>query len=99
MGGWCWLAVESLIYGQLKSHLLCFWFNTRMGDRMSLRCRLFVSEANQGNYDFWCKKVDSRFFFVAPRMERFSLNFVRAVEKNMTWKWRCGGWAKFVVAG
>ena len=30
-------------------------------------CHLFVSDVNQGNGDFGCKKVGSRFFCVAPR--------------------------------
>ena len=41
---------------------------------MSLIFNLFVSDVNQGNKDFPCKKVDSRFSSVAPEMERFSLD-------------------------
>ena len=41
---------------------------------MNLRCHLFVSDMNQGNEDFRCKKVGSRFSCVAPRTKRFSLN-------------------------
>ena len=42
--------------------------------RVNLRCHLFVSDMNQGNEDFRCKKVGSRFSCVAPRTKRFSLN-------------------------
>ena len=42
---------------------------------MNLRCHLFVSDMNQGNEDFRCKKVGSRFSCVAPRTKRFSLNY------------------------
>ena len=35
-------------------------------------CHLFVSDVNQGNEDFECKKVGSKFSCVTPRMERFS---------------------------
>ena len=35
---------------------------------MSLILHLFVSDVNQGNKDFDCKKVDSRFSCVAPEM-------------------------------
>ena len=48
---------------------------------MSLRFHLFVSDVNQGNKDFECKKLGSRFSCLAPYMERFSLDLLKAVEK------------------
>ena len=55
------------------------------GGTVSLRFHLFASDVNHGNKDFECKKVDSRFSFVAPEMKRFSLDLTRAV-KNVLWK-------------
>ena len=53
---------------------------------MSLRFYLFASDVKQGNRDFGFKKVGSRFSHVAPGMERFSQNLLRAFEiKNMLW--------------
>ena len=57
----------------------------RWGRPVSLRFHLFASDVNHGNKDFECKKVDSRFSFVAPAMKRFSLDLTRAV-KNVLWK-------------
>ena len=31
-GGWCRIGTESFSLGWLKSHLLCTWLNSRMGD-------------------------------------------------------------------
>ena len=56
---------------------------------MSVRFHLFVSNLNQGNKDFKCKKVCSRFSCMAPGMERFSLDLPRAVKKVL-WKWYVG---------
>ena len=51
---------------------------------MSLRFYLFVSDVKQRNRDFGFKKVSSRFSYVAPGMERFSQNLLRAFKiKNM----------------
>ena len=46
---------------------------------MSLRIHLLVSDVNQGNEEFDCKKVGSGPFCVAPGMERFSLYLPRAI--------------------
>ena len=55
-----------------------------------LSCHVFVSDINEGNEDFGCKKVGSRFSSVTPRTERFCLDLPWASKKNMTWKWgRC----------
>ena len=39
---------------------------------MSLRFHLFLSDVNQGNKDFGCEKVGSRFSCVAIGVGRFS---------------------------
>ena len=57
---------------------------------MSVRFRLFVSNLNQGNTDFECKKVCSRFSCMAPGMERFSLDLPRDVKKSAL-EVVCGG--------
>ena len=51
------------------------------GRTVSLRLHLFVSDVNQGNEYFECKKIGSRFSCVAPGMKRFSLDLLRAVKK------------------
>ena len=62
-------------------------------------CHLSVSDVNQGNKDFWRKKVGSRFSCVTPETERFSLDLPRATKKNMTSKWGSGRCVEFVVTG
>ena len=57
---------------------------------MSLRFQIFVSDVDLGNEDFMCKRVGSRFCCLAPGMERFSLDLLRAVKKNLPWKWGVG---------
>ena len=53
---------------------------------MSLRFYTFASDVKQGNRDFGFKKVGSRFSYVAPGMERFSKNLLRAFKiRNMLW--------------
>ena len=39
-----------------------------------LSCHVFVSDINEENEDFGCKKVGSRFSSVTPRTERFCLD-------------------------
>ena len=62
-------------------------------------CHLFVSDVNQGNKDFWRKKVGSRFSCETPETERFSLDLPRATKKNMTSKWGSGRCVEFVITG
>lgn len=49
-------------------------------------CHVFVSNVNQGNEDFGCKNVGSRFSCLASATERFSVDLPRASKKDMTWK-------------
>ena len=51
---------------------------------MSLRFYLFVSDVDPGNEEFMCKKVDSRFAYVAQGMGRFYLDLPQAVKKEYT---------------
>ena len=56
-----------------------------------------MSDVNQGNEDFDCKKVGSRFSSLAAGMEEFSLDLPRAVKKSaLGGMLRC---VEFVVAG
>ena len=65
---------------------------------MSGRLHLFISDVNQGNQDFECKKVGSRFSCVAPGMEKFSLDLPQAVKKTCFGS-GISGCVEFVVAG
>ena len=49
---------------------------------MSLRFHPFISDLNQGNEDFECKKVGSRFSCVAPGMETLAQDLSRAVKRE-----------------
>ena len=63
---------------------LAFLIQFKDGEcRVSLRFNLFPfsSDVNQGNKNFECKKVGSRFSSVAPWMESSSLDLLRAVKK------------------
>ena len=69
---------------------------------MSLRFHLFVSDVKQENEDFEYKKVDSRFFCIGTEMERFSLDLLRAVKKNVLWNldvWVCGIRSRRLIKG
>ena len=46
---------------------------------MSLRFYLIVSDGNQSNRNFECKKVSSRLSCVIQEMESFSLDILQAV--------------------
>ena len=46
---------------------------------------------NQGNKDFGCKKVGSRFSCVTTRTKRFSLALPRAAKKNVSFSSSFGG--------
>ena len=48
---------------------------------MSLRFHIFVSNINQGNENFECKKVGSRSFCITTGIEMFSLDLLQAVKK------------------
>ena len=59
------------------------------GRRVSVRFHLFY--VDQGNEDFVCKKVGSRFSCVVSRMEKFSLDLPQTVEKECALEKGCGG--------
>ena len=46
----------------------------------------FFSDVNQGNKDFGCNKVGSRFSCVTPWTEMFSLDLPQTTKMNMTWR-------------
>ena len=67
------------------AEISCFVFLVQFKDerrRVSLRFYLFVSDVNQGNKDFECKKLGSRFSCLTPGMESFSLDLPQAVKKK-----------------
>ena len=55
---WWWVGTESLIQGQLKSHLcVCLASFEDWGRKVSLRFHLVLSDVDSGNEDFMCKSV------------------------------------------
>ena len=85
---YCWNLILVIFSGLIQG-----WWT-----QVSLRFNLFVSDVNQGNRNFPCKKVDSRFSSVAPEMEMFSLYLPWAVKKICfgSGMWGC---VEFIVAG
>ena len=72
-----------VVKGLLKSHLLHSCFKSRIGTQGEPKIASFW--LHQRNEYFRCKKVDSRFSCVAPRMEKFSLDpyILRELLKRM----------------
>ena len=85
-----WGRKSYLETAEISSFVLLFKFKDG-GRRVSLIFHLFVSDVNQENKDFGCKKVGARFYCMALGMERFSLDLPRAIKKECALEVGCEG--------
>lgn len=94
---WACTGESYLVPTEISSFVLLVRFRD-WGHRFSVRCHLFVSDINQGNEDFVCKKAGLRFSYVAPGTERFYIDLPESAKMNVPWNWGCQGCVEFVVA-
>ena len=90
---------ESYSGRRLKSHHLCTWFNSRMGDALWIIIDLFVSDVNPGNEHFMCKRVVAKIFLRGPKDCKVLLRSSANCSKRMFFGSGVWGCVEFVVAG
>ena len=87
---------ETLVLGRLRLHLLCSWFDSRMGDPVLVQDFIFLFlMIIKGMRRRWEFKI----FLRDPRNKKSFLRSSTSCSKNVLWEWEVGAVLRSRVRG